>query len=463
MRNNNLKDNPSPCPLPQGARETATKGESFETAFLNRFPKFGVNKSREIIRLIFETAKRDGLSPEAILSSIKETDYESVKNALLKRRYPQTFQKTSLNSFYLPKYDINPELKADNTNRNFYPKNIYFEKEAQNSFVYDNLESLFPSAVFTEILSLKDFMRNLRVGIKGYNNRNDNLFLVKEKYDFFKKCPCTSGVVNCGYSIMNLGMGCPYECSYCFLQGYQNIPGIVIPYNIDDYLTEEKIVSNTKGFFDYKRIGSGEFTDSLVFDHITGFSKQITDFFKKHNDIMFEFKTKSVNIKNLIESGGQENIVAAWSVNSLKMAEENEFKAASMHERLNAAKKCADAGFSTAFHFDPVIFYDDWKNGYKETVDMIFDTVPEKSIKWISIGTLRMPAAQKTVIENRFPENSLLDGELILGQDYKLRYHKDLRIEMYKTIIEAIKSKKTKTAVYLCMEEKEVWKETINN
>ena len=257
---------------------------------------------------------------------------------------------------------------------------------------------------------------------------------------------------------MNLGMGCPYECSYCFLQAYQNTAGIVLPYNVCDYLQDDKITALTQGFFNCKRIGSGEFTDSLVFDHITEFSKSITAFFKKRDDIFFEFKTKSVNISNLLNAGGQNNIVAAWSVNSLKMQKENEFKTPNIVQRLKAAKECAKAGFSTAFHFDPIIFYDGWKEGYKETADMIFDAVPNETIKWISLGTLRMPAAQKTVMENRFPKNEILNGELLLGKDYKLRYDKDLRIEIYKHINSVIQSKKSKCRVYLCMEEAEVWK-----
>jgi spore photoproduct lyase len=165
--------------------------------------------------------------------------------------------------------------------------------------LFENIKTLFPNSQFGGIESLKSFVKNNSFSLKDYNNRGDNLFLVKEKYDFVKKCPCTSGVVNCGYSIMNLGMGCIYDCSYCFLQGYQNIPGIVIPYNIDDYLQDEKIGRSAQGFFKYKRIGSGEFTDSLVFDHITNFSTSIINYFKNKKDIFFEFKTKSSNIQNL--------------------------------------------------------------------------------------------------------------------------------------------------------------------
>ena len=427
-----------------------------------RFPRFGVNKTREIVRLVFEISKIEKNAPEEILNSLNETNYEKLKKTLLAKRYPKTFNAEKLKSFYLPKLEIDESLKADISDKPFYPKNVYYEKEAGNSFVFNQAKKLFPNANFTEIESLKYFIRSKVSSevcdIKDFNNRCDNLFVIKEKYDFFKRCPCTSSVVNCGYSIMNLGMGCPYECSYCFLQAYQNAPGIILPYNIDDYLQDDKIVSSTQGFFNYKRIGSGEFTDSLVFDHITEFSKPIIEFFKKRNDISFEFKTKSININNLLERGGQKNIVAAWSVNTLKMRLENEFKTPDISQRLNAAKTCAKAGFSTAFHFDPIIHYDDWKEGYKETVDMIFDIIPNESIKWISLGTLRMPAAQKTVMENRFPDNEALNGELLLGRDYKLRYDKELRIEIYRYINELIQSKKSNCVVYLCMEETEVWK-----
>jgi DNA repair photolyase len=432
----------------------------FQAAFAARFPKFGVNKSREIHRLSHEIALRENTSPEKVLESIKEKDYQIVKSSLLRRRYPLTFTTASLNSFYLPKYEINPDFKADTREKSFSPENIYCEKSATGSLLTDNVKKLFPKAAFMEIASLKSFLADKSCSVKDYNNRCGTLFLTNEKYDFFKKCPCTGGVVNCGYSIMNLGMGCPYECSYCFLQGYQNVPGVLLPCNISDYLSDEKIVSNVKGLFNYKRIGSGEFTDSLVFDHITNFSKKIIPFFKNRKDIFFEFKTKSVNINNLLECGGANNIIAAWSVNSEKISAENEHKAPSVKQRLEAAKLCAEAGFSTAFHFDPIIPEGNWESGYKETVDMIFDIVPAESIKWISLGTLRMPAALKTVIENRFPENNILNGELLLGKDYKLRYDDALKTRVYKFMNELIKSKKSKAAVYLCMEEADIWKKS---
>jgi len=179
-----------------------------------RFPRFGVNKTREIMRLVFEISKIEKNAPEEILNSINETDYEKLKKTLLAKRYPKNFNAEKLKSFYLPKLEIDESLKADISDKPFYPANVYYENEAENSFVFEQSKNLFPNANFTEIESLKSFTKNKNCNVKDFNNRCNNLFLAKEKYDFFKRCPCTSSVVNCGYSIMNLGMGCPYECSY---------------------------------------------------------------------------------------------------------------------------------------------------------------------------------------------------------------------------------------------------------
>jgi spore photoproduct lyase len=428
----------------------------------NKFPNFGTNKSREILRLLCEISSIEQIAINVILDTLMAKDYASIKKELLKRRYPKIFGKVPLSSFYLPKYDIDTTAKAKITSEPFYPKNIYYEAQAEKSILFENIKTLFPRANYVEMESLKNFVKSRSFTLKDYNNRSDNLFLIKERYDFFKSCPCTSGVVKCGYYVMNLGMGCIYDCSYCFLQSYQNIPAIVIPCNITDYLQDEKIISLTQGFLKYKRIGSGEFSDSLVFDHITNFSAHIINYFKNKKDIFFEFKTKSSNIENLLNAGGQENIVVAWSINSYEMTKSNEFNTSPIQERLEAAKKCAQVGFSTAFHFDPIIYYQDWKQGYKNAVNMVFDIVPNSSIKWISLGTLRMPTYQKTTIENRFPETKILHGELLLGHDYKLRYHKNLRIEMYKFINQIIQSKKSKTTVYLCMETENVWQAVFN-
>ena len=432
-------------------------------AIQNKFSLFGINKIRELTRLVFEISKRDNTDFTNVINSIKETNYEKVKNFLLEKRYPKSYSISKKNCFYLPDLDIDDNNKANLNLSKFNPKNIYYTKDVINSILYVRIKDFYPNSNFIEIESLKNFLKEDKFSIQKYNNRRENLFLVNEKYDFFKPCPCTKNVKCCSYSILNIGYGCLYECSYCFLQGYQNVAGIILPCNLADFLNREKIKPVNNKMFFFFIVGSGEFTDSLIFDDITLFSSDIVKFFKTNADISFEFKTKSINIDNLLKIGGKENIVVSWSVNAEEMIRENENCTPQLEERLKAAQKCIKAGYCVGFHFDPVILYPNWKQGYKQTIEKIFDFIDTKYIKWISIGSLRMVSALKKVIENRFVTNKILDEELLLSYDNKLRYEENTRIKIYKYLVEEIKKKSKNTVVYLCMEKSDIWNKIFLN
>ncbi|MDD2702421.1 MAG: hypothetical protein PHC33_00190, partial [Candidatus Omnitrophica bacterium] len=311
------------------------------------------------------------------------------------------------------------------------------------------------------ISSLKDFMgRADRRGVSSgtaYNRRTENLFLVRERHDFFKECPCTQGALCCGYRLLNIGFGCAYECAYCFLQEYQNIPGIIIPVQLSDFFSRFR-ERKGRGIFASRRIGTGEFTDSLLFDRLTGFSGEIIEFFKRYPGVDFEFKTKSTCVESILERTPEKNIVISWSVNPQRIIDANEFYSACLSERLKAASDCAKAGWRVGFHFDPIIYDRDSFTGYRDVVDLIFDSIPGKSVAWISLGTLRFNPALKKTIENRFPRNTLLDGELVLGFDRKMRYPERVRVAVYRGMIEAIRRRSRKVFLYLCMENRRVWK-----
>ena len=129
-----------------------------------------------------------------------------------------------------------------------------------------------------------------------------------------------------------------------------------------------------KGPFDRPRIGSGEFTDSLVFDDITQYSQALVPFFRARPQWQFEFKTKSVNIGGLLKVGGCENVVVSWSVNSSKITDEAEHFTPGLTARLQAACEVARAGYRIGFHFDPVVIYDGYEPDYARTIQEMADT-----------------------------------------------------------------------------------------
>ncbi|MEA3346553.1 MAG: hypothetical protein U9Q21_00495 [Candidatus Auribacterota bacterium] len=194
-------------------------------------------------------------------------------------------------------------------------------------------------------------------------------------------------------------------------------------------------------------------TDSLVFDHITEYSPVIIDFFRSYPKSTFEFKTKSDNIDLLLKTRHNGNIVVGWTFNPQYIIDRAEFYTASLRQRIKAAQKCTKAGFKIAIHFDPIIYFSGWEKHYEPLVNMLFDRIKAKNIAWISLGTLRISVRLKKVIENRFPESDLLNEEIILGYDEKLRYRYEKRRDIYKKMMTWIQKRSKKVKIYLCMED----------
>jgi spore photoproduct lyase len=427
---------------------------SVESFVKNNFPRFGVNKKQEVKRLLYEISKRDNILPRTILVKARFADYARLKDYLIGKRYKDALLSGEPVRPYLSKIDLNPSDCPDLKERRFYPKEVFIEKKSSSGFLAHRFKNIFPKARFCEIASLKDYRgRHRAFGIEDYNRRQDTAFIVSEGYDFFKRCPCTKGALGCGYHIFNLGFGCVFECTYCFLQAYTNTPGIIFPANIGVFFDKFNFYKKTG-----MRIGTGEFGDSLALDDVTSYSPYIIEFFRRHQAVTFEFKTKSANIGNLLHARHAGNIVVSWSLNPQPIIEENEYFTAPLRDRLIAALKCSEAGYRVGFHFDPVIYFKGWEKEYGRLIEAVFSKIKPGDIAWISIGTFRFAPELKQVIERRFPANTILDEELFLGYDNKLRYSFSRRYGIYKEMAQMMFRHSRKLKLYLCMEEARMWK-----
>jgi spore photoproduct lyase len=197
------------------------------------------------------------------------------------------------------------------------------------------------------------------------------------------------------------------------------------------------------------RIGTGQYSDSLALDKKTGFSRRLIEFFADQDIHLLELKTKSAEVDHLLDLDHKGKTVFAWSVNPEKIVKSDESGSVSLAERLNAAKKCSQAGYPVAFHFDPIIFYEGWDKDYKEVVDLIFSEIDSVGVAWISLGALRY--------HPDLPRLRITQGETEMGEDGKVRYLKSLRIEIFKKMHELIRFHSKKVYVYLCMESPAVW------
>jgi len=286
-----------------------------------------------------------------------------------------------------------------------------------------------------------------------------HLLLTRNRGRFFKPCPGTKEYVCCDYQVLNIGMNCPMDCVYCILQAYLNNPYLSFFVNIEDLLAE-LTEAFTRAPGQFRRIGTGEFTDSLALDRFTGLSQLLVEFMRDKYDAVLELKTKTAVVENLegLDHGGR--TIVSWSLNSPVIAAKEEIRTASLGQRLAAAARCASWGYKLAFHFDPLVYHPGWREGYSEIIDRLFAAVPKEKIVWISMGCLRYLPALKGIAGRRFPHSRIFYEEFIEGLDGKARYFRTLRVEMYRHLYRQLqRHADPRTCVYLCMENNEIWQE----
>jgi spore photoproduct lyase len=287
------------------------------------------------------------------------------------------------------------------------------------------------------------------------------LLVSRQKGSFIKPCPCTPHYIGCNYFIINSDLNCPLDCSYCILQQYLNNSLVTVHSNSDEMWAHlDDFIDKQRGRI--LRIGTGELGDSLATDHMTERSKDLIEYFRTKTNVLFELKTKTTNIKNVMDTESADNVIVAWSLNSEKIASLEEIGAPSVSERIEAAKQVSAKGYKVAFHFDPIILYKDWEEGYAGVIDNLMRAIDAEKIAWVSLGSLRFPRDLKTKIKERFPQSKILYEEFIRGNDGKMRYFKPLRIQLYRVIVGLLaKGKGKKIPLYFCMESNEIWREVL--
>lgn len=346
--------------------------------------------------------------------------------------------------------------------KRYYPERVYVDEAVAQSELVRTLRDALPQTSFETVSDVRALIESFNHLHQPLTHAKRHLLLTENKGQFLRKCPGSREALCCLYHVLEWASNCDMECSYCVLQTLLNNPLMVCFANVDEMLGEIDSVldANPQSFY---RIGTGEWTDSMTLDHLSGYSKILVPYFARKPNAILEIKTKTDNIANLLELEHAGKTVVSWSMNAQSMMESEEHKTASLEERLAAARLCAQAGYRIGFHFDPILRHPGWQEGYRRTIERIYQTVAPHQIAWISLGTLRFPPALKGVIQKRFPRSKILYEEFVRGQDGKMHYFRPVRVEIYRALVEAIHAHDAKAPVYLCMETPEVWQEVFDS
>jgi len=251
---------------------------------------------------------------------------------------------------------------------------------------------------------------------------------------------------------------CNFWCEYCYLYlTFRTQPVSTHFINYEKMYDEIIKFDRLKAPKSLRVLNLGELGDPLAVDYITGFAKQIIPFMPEYapgTRLLFLTKSDCVDDILNLDHGGQS--IISFSVNTDTVFQQLEHRTASPESRLAAAAKVQKAGYEVRLRIDPVIFYSTWQNDYKELVEKIFEYVQPTRI---TIGEYRPSNGLANHISSRFPNSPLLRiNKSLVREGGKLRYPKNQRVKMFRTIVEAIRKNDPAVDISLCKESPQIWK-----
>jgi spore photoproduct lyase len=203
-------------------------------------------------------------------------------------------------------------------------------------------------------------------------------------------------------------------------------------------------------------IHTGELADGAYFEPVSGVAAALDEVLLRRPNVTVEYRTKWADLSAFEHLRSKSNIVLAWTLSPEPAAKQFERGAPAVAMRVRAMAKMAELGFKVGLRLDPIIHFPGWREAYESLLSNLFNEVSAASIDKVVLGALRFPAGAEASLRRRLGASPLLAGEFILDREGRLRYHRFLRVRLYRNIMEMMRSLAPELPIELAMETDEV-------
>lgn len=247
----------------------------------------------------------------------------------------------------------------------------------------------------------------------------------------------TGGGANYYFSHM---LNCLYDCRYCFLQGMYRSANYLLFVNYEDFVEEIKVLAKQHENDD-KPVWffSGYDCDSLAYEPATRFADYFLSAFEELPNAVLELRTKSTQIRSLLDRPAMQNVVVAYSLSPHEVAQAIEIGAPSLEKRLKALVKLQNHGWRIGIRFDPIVWHQDYQDQYEVLVEQVFTQLDPSKIDSVSLGGFRLPKGYYKTMRNLYPEHGLFSAGLTEEKGL-VTYRPEIEQEVFSSVTDFILS-----------------------
>jgi len=179
--------------------------------------------------------------------------------------------------------------------------------------------------------------------------------------------------------------------------------------NFEDFEQQIEALSQSQPQLDDQTINfySGYDCDSLALEPVSRFADHFLPLFARLENAKLEIRTKSTQVRSLLEHSSCENCITAMSFSSEESYQRWEHKVPSIEKRLTALQRLQEAGWPVAIRFEPIICENEALSQYQQLFELIFSKLNAEALHSVSIGEFRMPQDFHKRIVKLYPQEEL--------------------------------------------------------
>ncbi len=208
--------------------------------------------------------------------------------------------------------------------------------------------------------------------------------------------------------------GCMGHCHYCYLQTTMgNKPYIRTYVNVDEILEAAQKYMDERAP-EITRFEASCTSDVVGIDHLTHTLKKAIEFFGQTDLGRLRFVTKFHTVDHLLNAKHNGRTRFRFSLNAEHVIKHFEPGTSRLHERIEAAKKVAEAEYPLGFIIAPIYLFDGWQEGYKQMFEQLNEQLSKRHRTDVTFELIqhRFTKPAKRVIQKNYPMTKLeLDEE----------------------------------------------------
>ncbi len=251
--------------------------------------------------------------------------------------------------------------------------------------------------------------------------------------------------------------GCPHGCQYC-AGGQVSI----INTNVEEFMERQVRPAAEQEPWQKIFMYNSSLSDTLCFEPEYGMSRLLVEYYATTPDQCYLIHTKSGNVDPLLGLDHRGHTVVLWSLTAETAGRFVEPRTASPFERIEAARRCQEAGYPIRFKIKPIVPVKGWQEEYRTVIARLFERCRPESVGLFMLAWMDAAELEECVdvdlLDPRFLK-ALRDSAAAMKGVTAGPFPHEARAEVYGFLFDEIRRHNAEVPVFLCTETTDMWHE----